>query len=169
MKALSIGDPLDPKTEVAPLANEQILEGVDGQVKASIAAGAKLLIGGRRVDRPGCFYEPTVLVNVPLNSPAAREEIFGPVAAFFRARDAAEAIAIANDSDFGLGASIWTNDPHEQEFFAAEIEAGMVFFNGMVASDPRLPFGGMKRSGYGRELGAEGIREFVNAKTVVLA
>lgn len=169
MKALKIGDPLDSETEVGPLANEQILKGVDTQVKTSVSAGAKLITGGRRVDRAGCFYEPTVLVNVPLDSPAAREETFGPVAAFFRARDTAEAIALANDSDFGLGASVWTNDTYEQEFFAAGIEAGMVFFNGMVASDPRLPFGGIKRSGFGRELGAEGIREFVNVKTIVVA
>ncbi|CAN5436988.1 NAD-dependent succinate-semialdehyde dehydrogenase [soil metagenome] len=169
MKALRIGDPLDPQTEVGPLANEHILDGVHAQVKASIAAGAKLLTGGRRLERAGFFYEPTVLVDVPRDSPAAREEIFGPVAAFFRARDAAEAIAIANDTSFGLGASVWTNDADEQEFFADAIEAGMVFFNGMVASDPRLPFGGIKRSGFGRELGEQGIREFVNLKTVVVA
>jgi succinate-semialdehyde dehydrogenase/glutarate-semialdehyde dehydrogenase len=160
---------LIPATEVGPLANEQILAGVDAQVKASIAAGAKLLTGGKRVERAGFFYEPTVLVDVPRDSPAAREEIFGPVAAFFRVRDAAEALAVANDSPFGLGASVWTNDPGEQALFGSELEAGMVFFNAMVASDPRLPFGGTKRSGFGRELGAEGIREFVNVKTVVVA
>ena len=169
MKALQVGDPLDPGTEVGPLANEQILAGLDGQVKASVAAGAKLLTGGRRIEGSGCFYEPTVLVDVPRDCPAAHEEIFGPVAAFFRSRDAADAIATANDSPLGLGASAWTNDPAEQDFFAAGIEAGMVFINGIVASDPRLPFGGVKRSGFGRELGAEGIREFVNAKTVVVA
>jgi succinate-semialdehyde dehydrogenase/glutarate-semialdehyde dehydrogenase len=169
MKALRVGDPLDPATELGPLANEQILAGVDAQVKASIAAGAKLLTGGHRLDRPGCFYEPTVLVDVPLDAPAAREEIFGPVAAFFRVRDVAEAITVANDTPFGLGASVWTGDAAEQERFAAELEAGMVFINAMVASDPRIPFGGIKRSGFGRELGAEGIREFVNAKTVVVA
>ena len=169
MASLKVGDPLDPATEVGPLANEQILQGVDAQVKASVAAGAKLLTGGKRIDRAGFFYEPTVLVDVPPNSPAAREEIFGPVAAFFRVRDAEAAIAIANDSPFGLGASVWTNDASEQELFAARLDVGMVFFNAMVASDPRLPFGGVKRSGYGRELGAEGIREFVNLKTVVIA
>jgi len=169
MASLKVGDPLDAATEVGPLANEQILQGVDAQVKASVAAGAKLLTGGKRIDRAGFFYEPTVLVDVPPNSPAAREEIFGPVAAFFRVRDAEAAIAIANDSPFGLGASVWTNDASEQELFAARLDVGMVFFNAMVASDPRLPFGGVKRSGYGRELGAEGIREFVNLKTVVIA
>jgi succinate-semialdehyde dehydrogenase/glutarate-semialdehyde dehydrogenase len=169
MESLRVGDPLDPVTEVGPLANEQILQGVDAQVKATIAAGAKLLTGGNRIDRPGFYYEPTVLVDVPPNSPAAREEIFGPVAAFFRVRDAREAIAVANDSPFGLGASVWTQDVNEQALFASALDVGMVFFNSMVASDPRLPFGGVKRSGYGRELGAEGIREFVNMKTVVVA
>ena len=169
MRALRIGDPMDPETEVGPLGTEQILRGVDAQVQATVSAGAKLVTGGRRLERTGFFYEPTVLENVPLDSPAAREEVFGPVAAFFRVRDAKEAIALANDTEFGLGASVWTNDPGEQELFASEIESGMVFVNGMVASDPRLPFGGVKRSGFGRELGAEGIREFVNAKTVVIA
>src|SRR3954464_9351545 len=121
------------------------------------------------LEGPGYFYAPTVLVDVPADSPAAKEEIFGPVAAFFRVRDAAEAIAIANDSSFGLGANAWTTDPDEQQLFASELQAGLVFINGMVASDPRLPFGGVKRSGYGRELAAEGIREFVNIKTVVIA
>ena len=169
MRALKIGDPLEAQTEIGPLATEQILRGVDEQVQASVRAGAKLLCGGRRVERPGFFYEPTVLIDVPPDSPAAREEIFGPVAATFRVRDAAEAVAVANDTPFGLGASAWTNDPAEQELFASELESGMVFINGMVASDPRLPFGGVKRSGFGRELGVEGIREFVNVKTVVIA
>lgn len=169
MRALKVGDPLDPASEVGPLANESILSGVDKQVKDSVAAGAKLLAGGRRIDRRGFFYEPTVLADIPRKSPAAREEVFGPVAAFWRVRDAAEAIAVANDTSFGLGASVWTNDIAEQERFASELEAGMVFINAIVASDPRLPFGGVKRSGFGRELGAEGIREFMNAKTIVLA
>ena len=169
MHALKIGNPLEASTEIGPLASEQILAGVDAQVKASIAAGAKLLTGGKRVERAGFFYEPTVLANVPLDCPAAREEIFGPVAAFFRARDAAHAVALANDTSFGLGASAWTKDAAEQELFMSELDAGVVFINAMVASDPRLPFGGIKRSGYGRELGAEGIREFVNVKTVVVA
>jgi succinate-semialdehyde dehydrogenase/glutarate-semialdehyde dehydrogenase len=169
MRSLKIGDPLDAATEIGPLATEAILRGVDQQVQDSIAAGAKLLTGGKRVARAGFFYEPTVLTDIPRDSPACREEIFGPVASFFRASDGAEAIKIANNSSFGLGASAWTNDPTEQQRFTSELEAGMVFINSMVASDPRLPFGGAKRSGYGRELGAEGIREFVNIKTVSIA
>ena len=169
MRALEIGDPLDSETDIGPLATEAILKGVDEQVQKSIAAGAKLLTGGKRIARRGFFYEPTVLVDIPRESPAYREEIFGPVACFFRAKNAAEAIAIANDTSFGLGASAWTNDAAEKDLFARELEAGMVFINSMVASDPRLPFGGAKRSGFGRELGAEGIREFVNIKTVSLA
>ena len=166
MRALKVGDPLDPETEIGPLASEAILEGVDEQVQKSIEAGAKLLTGGKRIDRPGFFYEPTVLSEVPPDSPAYREEVFGPVASCFRVEDAAAAIRIANDTSFGLGATAWTNDRAEKELFALELESGMVFINRMVASDPRLPFGGAKRSGFGRELGAEGIREFVNLKTV---
>lgn len=169
MRTLKLGDPLDGETEIGPLATEAILRGVDEQVQASIAAGAKLVTGGKRVERAGFFYEPTVLTDIPRDSPAAREEIFGPVASLFRASDAAEAIKIANDSSFGLGASAWTSDPAEQRLFASELQTGMVFINSMVASDPRLPFGGAKRSGYGRELGVEGIREFVNIKTVSMA
>lgn len=169
MQGLKVGDPLDPATEIGPLATEAILAGVDKQVQDSIAAGAKLLTGGKRIERAGFFYEPTVLTDIPRDSPAYREEIFGPVASFFRVSDAAEAIKIANDSSFGLGASAWTNDAEEKERFASELEAGMVFINSMVASDPRLPFGGAKRSGFGRELGTEGIREFVNIKTVSMA
>lgn len=168
MRGLKVGDPLDETTEIGPLATEQIREGVHEQVQKSIEAGAKLLLGGRKIEAPGFFYAPTVLVDVPLDSPAAREEVFGPVAAFFRVRDAAGAIALANDSQFGLGANAWTSDAEEQERFAAELQSGLVFINGMVASDPRLPFGGVKRSGFGRELGTEGLREFVNVKTVVV-
>ena len=166
MRALRIGDPFEETTEIGPLATEQILQGVDEQVQKSIAAGAKLLTGGNRIHSPGFFYEPTVLVDVPMESPAYREEVFGPVASFFRVRDAADAVEIANATTFGLGASAWTNDRAEQELFASELETGMVFINAMVASDPRLPFGGVKRSGFGRELGAVGIREFMNTKTV---
>jgi succinate-semialdehyde dehydrogenase / glutarate-semialdehyde dehydrogenase len=166
VRALKVGDPLDETTEIGPLATEQILNGVHEQVQKSIAAGAKLLTGGNRIHGPGFFYEPTVLVDIPKESPAYREEVFGPVASIFRVRDAAEAIETANDSTFGLGASAWTNDHAEQESFASELESGMVFINAMVASDPRLPFGGVKRSGFGRELGAHGIREFTNTKTV---
>jgi succinate-semialdehyde dehydrogenase/glutarate-semialdehyde dehydrogenase len=166
MRALRIGDPFDETTEIGPLATEQILNGVHEQVQKSIAMGAKLLTGGNRIHGPGLFYEPTVLVDVPKESPAYREEVFGPVASIFRVRDAAEAIETANDSSFGLGASAWTNERDEQELFASELESGMVFINAMVASDPRLPFGGAKRSGFGRELGAHGIREFTNIKTI---
>ena len=166
MKSLKSGDPMAEATEVAPLSSENILRGVDEQVQKSVAAGAKILCGGKRTAGAGYFYEPTVLTEIPKNAPAYREEVFGPVALFFRVRDREEAVAVANDSSFGLGASVWTNDAAEQEFFSRELESGMVFVNAMVASDPRVPFGGVKRSGYGRELGAEGIREFTNIKTI---
>ena len=169
MRALKMGDPLDEATEIAPLATESILNGVHDQVQKSVAAGAKLLTGGNRVHGPGFFYEPTVLVDLPRKAPAYSEEVFGPVASVFRVRNAGEAIEIANDSSFGLGASVWTSDSSEQELFASELESGMVFVNAMVASDPHLPFGGVKRSGFGRELGAHGIREFVNIKTIWIA
>src|SRR5882724_10613201 len=169
MKKLKLGDPREETTEVAPLSSEHILRGVDDQVQKSVAAGAKILCGGKRAAGLGYFYEPTVLAEIPKSAPAYREEIFGPVALFFRARGRNEAVAIANDSNFGLGASVWTNDAAEQEFFSHELQSGMVFVNAMVASDPRVPFGGIKRSGYGRELGAEGIREFTNMKTVWIA
>ena len=166
MRALKLGDPMDDATEMGPLATEQILQGVHDQVQKSIAAGAKSLTGGNRIHGPGFFYEPTVLVDVPKESPAYREEVFGPVASIFRVRNAADAIELANDSAFGLGSSAWTNDPEEQKLFTSELETGMVFVNAMVASDPRLPFGGVKRSGFGRELGTAGIREFTNTKTI---
>ena len=169
MRTLKVGDPFDETTEIGPLATEQILNGVYEQVQKSMAAGAKLLTGGNRIAGPGFFYEPTVLAGVPRESPAYREEVFGPVAAVFRVRDPEEAIEMANDSRFGLAASAWTNEPVEQELFASELESGMVFINAMSASDPRLPFGGVKRSGVGRELGAHGIREFMNAKTIWVA
>ncbi len=166
MRALKIGDPMDETTEIGPLATEQILQDVHDQVQKTIAAGAKLLTGGNRIHGPGFFYEPTVLVDVPKQSPAYREEVFGPVAAVFRVRDAHNAIELANDTTFGLGSSAWTNDREEQKLFVSELDTGMVFINAMVASDPRLPFGGVKRSGFGRELGAAGIREFTNTKTI---
>jgi succinate-semialdehyde dehydrogenase/glutarate-semialdehyde dehydrogenase len=166
MRSLKMGDPLDEATDLGPLANEQIRRGVHEQVQKTIAAGAKCLTGGNCLAGPGYYYEPTVLVEVPKDSPAFREEVFGPVAAIFRVRDSTEAIELANDHIFGLGASAWTGDPEEKELFASELDAGMVFINGMVVSDPRLPFGGVKRSGFGRELGAFGIREFTNQKTV---
>jgi succinate-semialdehyde dehydrogenase/glutarate-semialdehyde dehydrogenase len=166
MKTLRVGDPLDEATDIGPLATEQILKDVDEQVKTSVAAGAHILTGGKKLDRPGNFYQPTVLANIPHDSPAYCEEVFGPVALLFRVNDIDEAIELANATTFGLGAAAWTSELHEQERFIDEIEAGCVFINGMVASDPRLPFGGTKHSGYGRELGEFGIREFVNIKTV---
>jgi succinate-semialdehyde dehydrogenase/glutarate-semialdehyde dehydrogenase len=166
MKALRVGDPMDAATEVGPLATAQIREELDEQVRRSVEAGARLLVGGKRLDGPGFYYAPTVLADIPERAPAYGEELFGPVAALFRARDIEEAIRVANATSFGLGASVWTNDVGERTRFIEEIEAGMVYVNAMVASDPRLPFGGVKRSGYGRELGAAGIREFVNLKTV---
>ena len=169
MAALRVGDPMDESTDVGPLATPAILEELEGQVSRSVAMGATLLTGGHRIERPGNFYAPTVLAGVPENAPAYREELFGPVAAIFRARDIDDAIRLANDTAFGLGASAWSADPAEQRRLIDEIESGMVFINGMVASDPRLPFGGIKRSGYGRELAAHGLREFVNIKTVKVA
>ena len=169
MAALKVGDPMDPTTEIGPLATGPIRDELAEQVDRSVAAGAQLLLGGKPLDGPGNFYPPTVLAEPKPGSPACDEELFGPVATLFRVRDLDEAIALANDTLFGLGASAWTNDPAEQERLALEIEAGSVFVNGMVKSDPRLPFGGIKRSGYGRELSVQGIREFVNVKTVWIA
>jgi succinate-semialdehyde dehydrogenase / glutarate-semialdehyde dehydrogenase len=166
MAALKVGDPFDEATELGPLSSAQGLEDLDRDVKATVEAGAKVLTGGKPLDRPGNFYAPTVLTNIPKGSPAHKEELFGPVASVFRAKDLDDAIRIANDSRFGLGASAWTNDDRERERFINELEAGMVFINRMVASDPRLPFGGVKWSGHGRELGVHGIREFTNIKTV---
>jgi succinate-semialdehyde dehydrogenase/glutarate-semialdehyde dehydrogenase len=166
MAALNVGDPLDPATEVGPLATAGVLADLRNQVRRSVEAGARVLTGGDVIDRPGHFYAPTVLTNVQRGTPAYSEELFGPVASLFRARDVDGAIRLANDTSFGLGSSVWTNDAAERARFTDEIEAGQVFVNGMVVSDPRLPFGGIKHSGYGRELGVYGIREFVNIKTV---
>jgi succinate-semialdehyde dehydrogenase/glutarate-semialdehyde dehydrogenase len=166
MKSVRVGDPMDEATELGPLASAEMLATLDDQVRRSVAAGARILTGGRRLFGPGCYYAPTVLADIPESAPAYSEELFGPVAALYRVRDAAQAIRLANATQFGLGASVWTNDSAERERFIDEIEAGMVFVNGMVVSDPRLPFGGVKHSGYGRELGVPGIREFVNIKTV---
>jgi succinate-semialdehyde dehydrogenase/glutarate-semialdehyde dehydrogenase len=166
MRALRIGDPMNPDTQIGPLALPQLVEELEEQVRETVRQGGRVLLGGQRLDRLGNFFAPTVIVDVPAGSPAARDEMFGPVAAVFRARDAADAIRIANDSRYGLGASAWTADDGEAQRFASEIESGQVFINSMVISDPRFPFGGVKRSGYGRELSEIGLREFVNIKTV---
>ena len=166
MKALRIGDPMDPQTEIGPLATPAILQELTAQVEASVSAGAGLLLGGKPLARTGNFYPPTVLLDPPAGCPAADDELFGPVAAAFVVDSIEQAIVVANRTRFGLGASAWTHEPAEIERLAHEIEAGAVFLNGMVKSDPRLPFGGVKQSGYGRELAQHGIREFVNVKTV---
>ena len=166
MATLRVGDPFDEKTELGPLSTADGLADLDRDVKLTVEMGAKVLTGGKPLDRPGNFYAPTVLTNIPKGSPAHKEEMFGPVASVFRAKGIDDAIRIANDSRFGLGASAWTNDKSERERFINELESGMVFINRMVASDPRLPFGGVKWSGHGRELAEHGIREFTNIKTV---
>jgi succinate-semialdehyde dehydrogenase/glutarate-semialdehyde dehydrogenase len=157
---------MDEKTQLGPLATEAIRDDLDKQVKASVVAGARLVTGGKKLDGEGFFYAPTVLTDIPPNAPAAREELFGPVASVFKANDLADSIRIANGTKFGLGASAWTRDAAERDTFVAEIESGSLFINGMVVSDSRLPFGGVKHSGFGRELGEFGIHEFVNIKTV---
>ncbi|MGB9434291.1 MAG: NAD-dependent succinate-semialdehyde dehydrogenase [Candidatus Acidiferrum sp.] len=166
MQSLRLGDPFDADTDVGPLATPDAVKDIDSDVQKTIQAGAKLLTGGKPLAGPGNFYPPTVLTDIPKDSPAYREEFFGPVASIFRVKDVDGALAIANDSRFGLGASAWTNDPAECDRFINDLEAGMVFINQMVASDSRLPFGGVKASGHGRELGPYGIREFTNTKTV---
>jgi succinate-semialdehyde dehydrogenase / glutarate-semialdehyde dehydrogenase len=166
MESLKVGDPMDEATDIGPLATADLLATLEEQVMETATQGARILTGGARLDRPGNYYAPTVLTDIPTDSVAYREELFGPVASLFRARDLDEAIRLANDTNFGLAASAWTNDVEDRERLVDEIEAGLVFINGMVASDPRLPFGGVKNSGYGRELSREGIREFVNIKTV---
>jgi succinate-semialdehyde dehydrogenase/glutarate-semialdehyde dehydrogenase len=166
MEALKVGDPFDEHTDVGPLSSADALKELDADVQKTIRAGARLLTGGTRLNQPGNYYLPTVLADIPKDSPASCGELFGPVASLFRAKNAEDAIRIANSSPFGLGASAWTNDPAEREKFINGLESGMVFINRMVASDPRLPFGGVKRSGHGRELAMFGIREFMNIKTV---
>jgi succinate-semialdehyde dehydrogenase/glutarate-semialdehyde dehydrogenase len=169
MEAVRVGDPMKEGTEIGPLATVRILELLEAQVKAAVRVGARVLTGGERMLGEGNYFEPTVLAGVPRTSAVYREELFGPVAMLFRVQDLNEAIEIANDTPFGLAASAWTRDPAEQQRLVAELQCGGVFLNTMVASDPRLPFGGIKRSGYGRELSAAGMREFLNAKTVVIA
>jgi succinate-semialdehyde dehydrogenase/glutarate-semialdehyde dehydrogenase len=165
VEALAVGDPQDPGTDVGPMAREDLLEGVHRQVGASVAAGARLLTGGRRLDRPGTFYAPTVLAGVRPGVPAYDEEVFGPVAAVVEVDGEDEAVRVANDTRYGLGASVWTADPDRGIAVARRIRSGAAFVNAVVASDVRMPFGGTRASGYGRELAAAGIREFVNVRT----
>jgi succinate-semialdehyde dehydrogenase/glutarate-semialdehyde dehydrogenase len=166
MRGLRIGDPLDEHTELGPLATAAIRRELHAQVERTVALGARVALGGHPRPGAGHFYAPTVLEAVPRDAPAAREELFGPVAALFEVAGFAEAIALANDTRFGLGASVWTTDPEEAARAAEALEVGTVSVNEMVVSDPRFPFGGIKDSGYGRELGLAGLREFVNVKTV---
>ena len=157
---------MEPATQVGPLAREDLRETLERQVAASIRLGARVVVGGKRIAGKGWFYEPTLLADVTEEMPVLKEETFGPVAALLSVRDTDEAVRVANRSPYGLGASLWTADLDRARALARRIESGAVFINGMVASDPRLPFGGVKRSGYGRELSSFGIREFVNIQTV---
>jgi succinate-semialdehyde dehydrogenase/glutarate-semialdehyde dehydrogenase len=166
MASLKVGDPMDLATDVGPLATEDVLHGLEEQVDQTIRMGARVLLGGKRLNRKGNFFALTVLADIPEGSPAFEDELFGPVASIFRAHGMADAIRIANNSKFGLGSCAWTNDESEQEMFISRIESGLAFVNSMVASDPRIPFGGVKQSGYGRELSYHGLREFVNVKAV---
>ena len=166
MKKVKIGDPMKKETELGPIAREDLLNELDAQVKQSVEKGAVVLCGGKRINHEGFFYEPTILGNLTKGMPAYEDEIFGPVASLIKAKDEKDAIRIANDSQFGLGASLWTSNISKAKIIAGKIESGSVFINGMVKSDPRLPFGGIKNSGYGRELSHYGIKEFVNIKTV---
>ena len=169
MRGLTVGDPADDATELGPLARQDLRDALAEQVNDAVARGARVLTGGAPLPGPGFYYPPTVLADVPRSARAFREELFGPVAMVFRVRDAEEAITLANDTPYGLGATVCTNDPAERDRFIAALEAGQVFVNAMVASDPRLPFGGVKMSGYGRELGPHGIREFAQPKTIWIA
>lgn len=168
MSALTVGDPMDEKIQVGPLAKKEFVDAIDHQVRVSVEKGAKILTGGSVIKRKGYFYSPTVLTHVKKGMPAYDEELFGPVASVIVVRDAEEAIKVANDTRFGLGSSIWTKDIKKAEEYASRIEAGAVFINDFVKSDPRMPFGGVKKSGYGRELGEYGIKEFVNVKSVIV-
>jgi len=163
---LRVGDPLNPETQVGPMARGDLREDLDQQVRASVEMGAHIALGGKRLEGKGYFYAPTIITRVTTEMPVFREETFGPVAAIIRARDAQHAVQLANDSPFGLSGNLWTGDIEQGRILARRIQSGGVFMNGMTASDPRLPFGGVKRSGYGRELSSFGIREFVNVQTV---
>jgi succinate-semialdehyde dehydrogenase/glutarate-semialdehyde dehydrogenase len=166
LEALQPGDPMDPKTTLGPLSSEAALLQLLQQVDNAVAKGAKLLMGGKRIDRPGSYMHPSILTDIKPDNPAFRDEFFGPVVLFFQVKDEAAAIALANDSDFGLGGSVWTKDVARGKRVASAVETGMMFINNIDWSDPELPFGGIKYSGYGRELGDMGIQEFVNKKLV---
>jgi len=169
LESLKVGDPMDAATEMGPLSSPDAVEEIDRQVQETVAAGARLLTGGKPLGGPGSFYPPTLLTDIPDGSPGHNEELFGPVALVWRARDVDDAIRIANDSDLGLGGSAWTTDPAEQERFVTEVETGMIYINHFTESTPEVPFGGTKNSGYGRELAEYGPKSFVNAKTVWIA
>jgi succinate-semialdehyde dehydrogenase / glutarate-semialdehyde dehydrogenase len=169
VRKIRVGDPMSESTDLGPLATAAIRDELHSQVERTLAMGGRLLTGGKPIEGDGFYYQPTVIDDIPPKSPAADDELFGPVAPVFKAKDLDDAVGLANSTRFGLGASAWTNDPREQSRFAAEIESGLVFINEMVASDPRLPFGGVKSSGYGRELSEFGIREFVNIKSIKLS
>jgi succinate-semialdehyde dehydrogenase/glutarate-semialdehyde dehydrogenase len=168
MAALRVGDPLELTTEIGPLATAEVLASLERQVQRTVEMGGRVLLGGKRLPQPGFYYPATVLSDIPAGSPSYREELFGPVASLFRVRGIEEALHVANDTPFGLGACIWTNVDAERDQFIEEIQAGLAFVNGQVSSDPRVPFGGVKESGYGRELGRYGLLEFVNLKTVAI-
>ena len=169
MAGITVGDPFDPATEVGPLALASARDEIHEQVQDAVSHGATILCGGKSIDGPGFFYQPTVLTGVTPDMRIAREEVFGPVAVIASASDSGEALRMANATEFGLGASVWTSDPEEQELFVEGIDSGMVFVNDMVTSIPELPFGGVKASGYGRELSSQGIREFSNIKSIRIA
>jgi succinate-semialdehyde dehydrogenase / glutarate-semialdehyde dehydrogenase len=166
VKALPVGDPTDPSTRIGPVARADLLDGIDRQVRESVAAGARVLLGGGPLDRPASFYAPTILTDVTTDMPVFTEETFGPVAAVIRARDEEQAVELANDTGYGLGASVWTRDTARGLRLGRQIQSGALFVNAIVSSDPRLPFGGTKRSGHGRELGEYGIRAFANVRTI---
>jgi succinate-semialdehyde dehydrogenase/glutarate-semialdehyde dehydrogenase len=164
--ALKVGDPMDRSTQIGPLARREFIEDLERQIRVSVQQGARLLVGGKRCAGKGFFFEPAVLGDVRPEMPVGCEEVFGPVAAMLKAGTTRDAIKLANQTPYGLGSSLWTSNLEVAKRLACEIEAGQVFINGMVVSDPRLPFGGVKHSGYGRELSDFGIREFVNIQTV---
>jgi len=166
IESLKMGDPSDIQTDIGPLARKDLVDEIERQVQNSVISGARLVLGGMPGDLPGFYFQPTILADVKKGMPVYSEETFGPVFTIITVKNEEEAISVANDSEFGLGGSVWTRDPKRGEAVARKIETGAVFVNGLTKSDPRLPFGGIKKSGYGRELGEFGIREFVNVKMI---